>query len=620
MAASHGSTTMRNTPDVALTADNVYVRADGSDQDDVGGTSCAAPLWAGFTALMNQQNGGMPVGFLNPALYAIGQSADYTNCFHDITTGDNCSLWSPTNFPAVAGYDLCTGWGTPAGGKLIDVLTIPVVCVSDSNLTVVAVQGYPVSRPLEIWTEWTNAMSWTLAIATNVGWLSAWPTNGISTGDYNVVNLTCDPSGLAIGTYQTNITLTAPVASNSPLTIAVQMRVVPVSLGLDPTTISESTVQGFSDIIQSEVQLSLNAGPAVSFSATSDVPWISLPVFAGTLSNTLVFPFSIEAFRLDPGLHTGYVTFQSTNAGLDPVTLTVQCDVVSNTFGDYDHCLTINVAGYSRAEVLTNFPLLVRLGPNIEGFDYSGFAQDPPSDLRFFDAPAGTELPYEIDEWNTNSQSTVWVRMPSLTNGSALYCFWGREGVQRPAYTTNGGAWASPSGAVWHMKQPNVADSTGNGNTGTAYGPTVGSGVIGAALHFDGSSAYITFPDSTSLHVGNEFTFSAWINPDDISGRRDLFSTRVTTNGNNDWQIEIGQGRYYQDSVLHGLFLATTYYNWDVEDSGSRHHNQRMAICHSGQVQHTQSGQVVREWLGKTPFRRLGYETMDGQSIPKIPG
>ena len=54
MTLNQGSTTMRNIPDVALTADNVYVRADGGDWD-VGGTSCAAPLWAGFTALVNQQ-------------------------------------------------------------------------------------------------------------------------------------------------------------------------------------------------------------------------------------------------------------------------------------------------------------------------------------------------------------------------------------------------------------------------------------------------------------------------------------------------------------------------------------------------------------------------------------
>ena len=57
MTTNGGSTTMRNIPDVALTADNVYVRADGSDQDE-GGTSCATPLWAAFTALVESAGRG----------------------------------------------------------------------------------------------------------------------------------------------------------------------------------------------------------------------------------------------------------------------------------------------------------------------------------------------------------------------------------------------------------------------------------------------------------------------------------------------------------------------------------------------------------------------------------
>ncbi|MGA3007876.1 MAG: protease pro-enzyme activation domain-containing protein, partial [Opitutaceae bacterium] len=132
MTANLGSTTMRNVPDVALTAEDVYVRADGIDQL-VGGTSCAAPLWAGFTALVNQQamvNAGTTVGFINPAVYAIGQGTGYTTAFHDTTVGNNFSPSSPSKFPATAGYDLCTGWGTPNGAALINALapaSIPVI-------------------------------------------------------------------------------------------------------------------------------------------------------------------------------------------------------------------------------------------------------------------------------------------------------------------------------------------------------------------------------------------------------------------------------------------------------------------------------------------------------------
>jgi subtilase family serine protease len=55
MVANHGSTTMRNVPDVALTADNVFVVSSGGSFGNFGGTSCASPLFAGFMALVNQQ-------------------------------------------------------------------------------------------------------------------------------------------------------------------------------------------------------------------------------------------------------------------------------------------------------------------------------------------------------------------------------------------------------------------------------------------------------------------------------------------------------------------------------------------------------------------------------------
>lgn len=127
MTASKGSTTFRNVPDVALTADDVLVIADGGVQyTGTGGTSCAAPLWAGFTALVNQQatnNGHASVGFLNPAIYAIATSTNYTNCFHDTMTGNNTWSNSPNLFYAVTNYDLCTGLGTPNGTNLINALT-----------------------------------------------------------------------------------------------------------------------------------------------------------------------------------------------------------------------------------------------------------------------------------------------------------------------------------------------------------------------------------------------------------------------------------------------------------------------------------------------------------------
>jgi len=129
MIKPQGSTTFRNVPDVALTADDVFVIADGGIEYRERGTSCAAPLWAGFTALVNQlaaNNSHAPVGFINPALYSIATGPNYTNCFHDITSGNNRWSGSPGLFDATGGYDLCTGLGTPNGTNLIFALAASV--------------------------------------------------------------------------------------------------------------------------------------------------------------------------------------------------------------------------------------------------------------------------------------------------------------------------------------------------------------------------------------------------------------------------------------------------------------------------------------------------------------
>ncbi len=129
MSTNGGSAKMRNVPDVAFTAENIFTIADNGQGEPVGGTSAAAPLWAAFTSLINQQafeNGEAPVGFLNPAIYAIAQSQYYPTTFHDITTGNNTNAVNTNLFYAFPGYDLCTGWGTPNGTNIVNLLAPPI--------------------------------------------------------------------------------------------------------------------------------------------------------------------------------------------------------------------------------------------------------------------------------------------------------------------------------------------------------------------------------------------------------------------------------------------------------------------------------------------------------------
>jgi len=123
MTAVGGSSTKRNIPDVALTAVNIWVNYFNGLAGSFEGTSCAAPLWAGFAALVNQQaaaDGKPPIGYINPALYAIGETSSQS--FHDITTGNDTWPGSTGAFFAATGYDLCTGWGSPNGANTINAL------------------------------------------------------------------------------------------------------------------------------------------------------------------------------------------------------------------------------------------------------------------------------------------------------------------------------------------------------------------------------------------------------------------------------------------------------------------------------------------------------------------
>ena len=119
-AANGASATRRNVPDIAGDADtDNFSCYDGGCSTGNGGTSYAAPLWAGFVALANQQaaaQGLPPAGFLNPTLYALGHGSAYAKQFHDQTNGFN------GRYHDVPGYDLVTGFGSPAGQATIEAL------------------------------------------------------------------------------------------------------------------------------------------------------------------------------------------------------------------------------------------------------------------------------------------------------------------------------------------------------------------------------------------------------------------------------------------------------------------------------------------------------------------
>jgi hypothetical protein len=226
MSANQGSTTMRNLPDVALVANNIDIVI-GNDWYDgllggfdypVSGTSLATPLWAGFTALVNQAaaaRGQPPIGFANPALYAIGKSTNYHNCFHDITNGYNTNTGSPSRYAATAGFDLCSGWGTIIGSNLLPALLAP----PSEDLVIKPPLGFtssgPGGGPFTVASETylltnigSTPLNWSLANTSL--WLNVSSTSGTlnpHSASTLTVRLNSAATNFLIGNYSGNISI-----------------------------------------------------------------------------------------------------------------------------------------------------------------------------------------------------------------------------------------------------------------------------------------------------------------------------------------------------------------------------------------------------------------------------
>lgn len=112
--ALHGGKPGRGVPDIAMSATNYFMRVDGVE-GAAGGTSAVAPLMAGLIARLNQARN-KNIGFINPLLYKN------PSMLTDVTRGTNAIDQGPPGYQAGAGWDACTGLGTPDGTAMLEKL------------------------------------------------------------------------------------------------------------------------------------------------------------------------------------------------------------------------------------------------------------------------------------------------------------------------------------------------------------------------------------------------------------------------------------------------------------------------------------------------------------------
>jgi subtilase family serine protease len=293
MSSNQGSTVWRNVPDVALTSAMILLVFDNGTTNGQAGTSCSTPLWAGFTALVNEQaaqNGRPPVGFLNPAIYGIGQGSLYASCFHDITEGHNTNDVSTNKFFAVKGYDLCTGWGTPNGSNLINALAPPdnLILLPSGGLAL-ALTNNGAAPGEEETLVLTNAGA--TSIAWSVGAVPSWiqfsATNGVvASGTSTSLRVTTTPgaTNLLAGGYAADLALsnlTAGVAHAVAIFLAVS----------DPLILTPATgmavsgpVGGPFNVTSQLISLSNAAAAPLSWTVSAGSVFLNIAPGSGTLA------------------------------------------------------------------------------------------------------------------------------------------------------------------------------------------------------------------------------------------------------------------------------------------------------------------------------------------------
>ena len=215
---------------------------------------------------------------------------------------------------------------------------------------------------------------------------------------------------------------------------------------------------------------------------------------------------------------------------------------------DFAKAVPFTTSGYRGAAPLANFPVLVRLSTAIEGFDYADVGTG--TNLLFKDA-AGTVLPHEVDTWDPDGTSLVWVRVPSVTATTTFKMFYGgsSDAVNAPAEVWTGAEYVG----VWHMDEADgaVADATGHGLAAT---PTPATGAS-ASVRYAGADApvgharqtgtsatkcYLSMPSYDSFAVGDTFTMSGWVRlTENVANNPRLFSRKDSYSSNNGWEIEM---------------------------------------------------------------------------------
>ena len=308
---------------------------------------------------------------------------------------------------------------------------------------------------------------------------------------------------------------------NAPLATPVPVAVANSSASLTTNTsasVSGTVTQGIYGDNEATVWLYYGTQDGgTTFSAWQNTKFVGI----NTNFNTSTFTTALSG--LVPGTNYFYRFYAQTITTNAWAPASSEFSTVTINPPSYGSRMKIFFSGYNRGETLTDFPVLVNLSASLPGFSYRQFASPTGSDLRFADESGILPIPYEIDQWNTNGVSSVWVDVPTIsTTNDFIWAYWGDpQATSPPDYTTNGSAWPNFN-LVWHLEQSGFpyADSTLNYPALDGVAPVQAQGIIGEGQEFNGSTTFLDAGTVTNLN--SAFTLSAWVN---LSGTVDNIQT-----------------------------------------------------------------------------------------------
>jgi hypothetical protein len=395
----------------------------------------------------------------------------------------------------------------------VDPVVPPTLSVTPSSLSFSATAGgaNPAAKTLSVSNTGGGSMAWTAS--ETASWLGVSPASGTNTG---TITVTPDISGLAAGTYTTDVTVSAAGATGSPKTIPVTLTVDPMTppaLSVTPASLSFSATQGGTSPAAKTLSVANTGSGTMGWTASDDVLWLSVSPGSGTNAGTVTVTPTIAG--LTAGTYTGNVTITALGADNSPKTIPVTLTVdppPPPALAVSPSSLTFNATVGGSNPAAQNVSV-TNTGSGSLDVTASGSASWLGVTPASASAPATLSVAPSISGLAVGTYTGT-VTVTATTSGTT-------GSPKTVAVTLNVNPAVSPNlVGAWGFDEPSgstATDASGKGNTGTITSATrTASGRFGGALSFNGSNSWVTIPDANTLDLTTGMTMEAWVRPSAI--------------------------------------------------------------------------------------------------------